>query len=101
MSAPDFEPFDIDVDAMAAVLAKMTGLKSFADDTLCANLFNCKKELYEDYLQRLGVKKSGDDQFNAFRNELLSYIEGLVDKDETPDSENPDSENPNDTDNNE
>lgn len=101
MSAPDFEPFDIDVDAMAAVLAKMTGLKSFADDTLCANLFNCKKELYEEYLQRLGVKKSGDDQFNAFRNELLSYIEGLVDKDETPDSENLDNEKPNDTDNNE
>lgn len=82
MSAPDFEPFEIDVDTMSAVLAKMTGLKSFNDDALCVNLFNCKKDLYEQYLQRLGIKNSKDDRINAFRDELMSYIEGLVDVDE-------------------
>lgn len=82
MSAPDFEPFEIDVDTMSAVLAKMTGLKSFNDDALCINLFNCKKDLYEQYLQRLGIKNSKDDRINAFRDELMSYIEGLVDVDE-------------------
>ena len=79
MSAPDFEPFDIDIDAMSAVLAKMTGIKTFFDDVMLVNLFGCKKELFIEYCQRLGLKSDKDD-FSSFRDEILGYVREELEK---------------------
>ncbi len=57
MSAPAFEPFNIDKNIMAAVIVYLARPhKIFFDKTECCEIFGCAEESFDEYLSKLKLK---------------------------------------------
>lgn len=61
MSAPDFKPFKIDRNVMAAVIAYWARPhKIFYDKTECCEIFGCDPKDFDEYMSVLGLKEYAD-----------------------------------------